>query len=130
MPLENTQLDACSFSAWRPWSSLRWRWAFRQGELLGLQCKDVDLDREELFVLHALERVTGQGLVLVDVKTDLSRRVLGLPSIVAAALRVHRDRQALDRMLAGTRWRDTGFVFTTTRGTPLNGTEVTHRFKR
>jgi hypothetical protein len=33
-------------------------------------------------------------------------------------------------MLAGTRWRDTGFVFTTTRGTPLNGTEVKHRFKR
>ncbi len=70
-------------------------------------------------MLHALQRVTGQGLVLVDVKTDLSRRVLGLPSIVAAALCVHRDRQTLDRMLAGTRWRDTGFVFTTRRGTPL-----------
>jgi integrase len=63
------------------------------------------------------------------VKTELSRRVLALPAIVVDALRTQRDRQNLDRMLAGARWQETGFVFTTAVGTPMDGSRVTREFQ-
>lgn len=80
----------------------------RQGEALGLRWSDVDLDRQQVVVHTALQRVKGAGLQLVPVKTDLSRRVLPLPAIVADALRVQQERQALDRMVAGRRWAGNG----------------------
>lgn len=41
----------------------------------------------------------------------------------------HKTRQEQGRELAGDQWHDTGFVFTTTIGTPLEGPTVTHRFQ-
>jgi integrase len=35
-----------------------------------------------------------------------------------------------ERLLAGSRWQETGLVFTTAIGTPLDGGSVTHRFQR
>jgi len=48
---------------------------------------------------------------------------------VARRLVRHRSRQEEERQLAGTRWKETGFVFTTSIGTPLHGCSVTHRFQ-
>lgn len=44
------------------------------------------------------------------------------------ALREHRVRQLQDRLLAGSRWVDTSYVFTSSVGTPLDGSNVTNRF--
>jgi len=41
----------------------------------------------------------------------------------------HRARQDQERQLAGTRWREGTFVFTTSIGTPVEGSTVTHRFQ-
>jgi integrase len=40
--------------------------------------------------------------------------------------RCPRRRQRHDRLRAGRRWRDTGHVFASTIGTPLDGPNVTH----
>jgi integrase len=55
--------------------------------------------------------------------------VLPLPAIVARAFRVQQEQQALDRMVAGRRWQETGFVFTTAVGSPMDGSSVTHAFQ-
>lgn len=52
-----------------------------------------------------------------------------MPAIVATALRAHRIRQLEERAWAGSRWQEHSFVFTSTIGTPLNGSNVTHRFQ-
>lgn len=101
----------------------------RQGELLGLCWPDVDLETETLRVRHALQRVGGQ-LQLVEPKTERAKRTLSIPPIVAAQLRLHRDEQAQERAHAGQEWVETGFVFTTTIGTPLDGSALTRRFQR
>jgi len=101
----------------------------RQGEALGLRWEDVDLDRRELRVTVALQRIDGE-LVLVEPKTMRSRRTIRLPAAVAAALREHRSRQVQERLLAGSEWRDHGLVFTTRLGEPLDGTAVTKDFQR
>ena len=59
-------------------------------------------------------------------KTARSRRTITLPDVVATALRKHRSRQLEERLTAGSRWRESGLVFTTPIGTPI-GTHSLHR---
>ena len=102
----------------------------RLGEALGLLWDDaVDLDQGTLTVRYALQRVDKQ-LTLVEPKTLKSRRTLYLPQFLKAALLRHRAVQEEERLVAGSRWRETGFVFTTKIGTPLDGSNVTKRFQR
>jgi len=101
----------------------------RQGEALGLQWSDVDLDAPSLRVGRALQRLNGR-LQLVAPKTKLSRRMITLPTAVADALREHRVRQVQARLMAGSAWIDSDFVFTNRRGGPLQGGLVTESFQR
>jgi integrase len=91
----------------------------RQGEILGLRWADVDLEAGTLEVTQALQRVDG-SLILKAPKTEKSRRRLTLPATVVAALRAHRDRQAFERQAVGKHWKESGLVFTTTIGTPID----------
>jgi integrase len=101
----------------------------RQGELLGLRWEDVDLEAGRLRVLHTLARVDGT-LILLEPKTERSRRTVMLPEVVVTALQAHRTRQRVERLVAGSRWVDSGHVFTTSIGTPLEAAVVTRAFQR
>ena len=101
----------------------------RQGELLGLRWDDIDLSDKWLRVRHALQRVEGT-LQLVPPKTRQSRRTIQLPELVIDALVRHRSRQNEEQLLAGQRWVDQDFVFTTPHGRPLDASNVTHAFQR
>ena len=92
----------------------------RQGEALGVQWDTVDLDNETLTVRQALQRMPGKGLVLVPPKSAAGRRTIVLPRPMVEGLRAHRAAQNAERLAAGTNWHDTGFVFTTPIGTPLD----------
>lgn len=101
----------------------------RQGELLGLRWEDIDLEARRLSVRHSLARVDGK-LVLLEPKTTRSRRMVVLPEIAVTALRAHRTRQRMERLVAGQRWVDTGHVFATTVGTSIEAAAVTRAFHR
>jgi integrase len=98
----------------------------RQGEALGLRWLDVDLERNELDVRHALQRIDGE-LVLVEPKTEKSRRTIVMPAVVTAALWDHRQREVERRQAL---LHDSGFVFCRPDGSPLDGPGVTRRFQR
>jgi integrase len=100
----------------------------RQGELLALRWEDVDLDEGRLRVRHSLANVGG-SLVLQEPKTDRSRRSIALPDVVVTALRGHRTRQLKDRLVAGSRWVDSGHVFPTMCGTPHHAATITRAFQ-
>jgi integrase len=95
----------------------------RQGEILGLRWSDVDLDARTLRVAQALQRINGH-LILKEPKTAKSRRTLRIPQKAAEALRVHRDQQCFERVAAGDRWIDSGLVFVSMVGTPLDPRNV------
>ena len=99
----------------------------RRGELLGLSWGDIDLERRQLRVTKALQRVTGKGLVLVETKTRRGRRSIILPIGTVEALRRHRAHQAEERLIAGAGWKQSDFVFTSARGTPLDGDNMISR---
>lgn len=99
----------------------------RRSELVGLAWEHVDLERASLRVVRGIQRVGGK-LVVLPPKTERSKRTLSLPRIAVEALRAHRSRQREDRLLAGPRWQENGLVFPSTIGTPMDGTNVNHRF--
>ena len=58
----------------------------RQGELLGLRWREVDLDEHKLRVTGSLQRIPGQGPTIVEPKTRHSRRVVMLGEEATEAL--------------------------------------------
>jgi integrase len=101
----------------------------RRAELLGLQWEHVDLDEEALQVVHTLQRVGGR-LQLLPPKTRTSRRTVPLPPPVVDALRAHKVAQGKERLAAGSRWVDSGMVFTTTIGTPIEPDNLSRSWYR
>ncbi|MGC9670502.1 site-specific integrase [Planosporangium sp. 12N6] len=90
----------------------------RRGEALELRWQDVDLVDGVISVRQTLQRLGGQ-LVFGPVKSDESERAIGLPAPCLAALRQHRAAQDAERKTAGKDWKESGLVFTTTIGTPI-----------
>lgn len=101
----------------------------RMGEILGLRWRDVGLENATLTVNQAIYRIAGKGLVEAEPKTDRSRRTLFLPDGVLRALKTHRLRQLEERLAAGSRWHDSGFVFTSNVGTALEPRSLARSFK-
>lgn len=99
----------------------------RQGEVLGLLWDDVDLDAARVTVRYQLQRVGG-ALVRAPLKTGGSRRTLALPGVTVAAFKRQRARQKEARLIAGSRWQETGYVFTSSIGTPLDARNVVRHF--
>jgi integrase len=94
----------------------------RTEEARALRWDHVDLDAASIAVWRSV-RLGG------DTKTSKSRRTLGLPQAVVAALREHRVRQDEERAAAGELWRDHGLVFTTALGTELDAANVRRSFR-
>jgi integrase len=99
----------------------------RQGEALGLEWLDVDLDLGYLRINKQLQRQDG-NFQFVPTKTPTSRRTLALPASIVHSLRDHRLRQAAERRATGPRPDGWDLVFTTERGRPIDGTVVSHHF--
>jgi integrase len=68
-------------------------------------------------------------LRFVEPKSTRSRRTMRMPQVVISALKVHRKRQLVERMAVGRAWQDSGLVFTSPIGTPLDPRNVTREFQ-
>ena len=91
----------------------------RRGEALGLMWKDLDRDSGVLQIRRQLKR-EGGTLVTADTKTSRSRRSVNLPPPMLKALLWHERRQETERTALSTSWIDTGFIFTSAVGTPID----------
>jgi integrase len=99
----------------------------RRGEALGLRWSDVDLKAGTVTVRNQLQRVHGE-LKLAEPKTSQARRVVDLPAFALEVMKAHRLRQGADREDAGERWKEMGYVFTTSIGTPIEPGNVSRHF--
>jgi len=111
----------------RCWSAL-WHLlllaALRPGEAFGLKWDDLAIDdaKAAVHVHRNLVRLRGQkGWRLERPKTKNAVRDVPLPGLAVRELKAWRTMQKRQRLLAGDQWQEHGFVFTTSKGTPLGG---------
>jgi integrase len=105
----------------------------RSGECSALRWPDVDVEAGKVVVRHTLQRVKEAGekkgrLVLLPPKSEKSKRTIELPATCVASLKAHQQRQQQERASAGTRWKETGHVFTSTIGTPIDDRKILKEF--
>ncbi len=100
----------------------------RKGEVLGIRWKDIDFDAATVHITGSVQRQNGR-LERAPTKTDASDRVIGLPASLLTRLRLHREQQQALRSSA-TRWTDSGLVFTSYVGTPIEPSDLSREFKR
>jgi integrase len=65
---------------------------------------------------------------LAPTKAERSRPTLALPARALIALRGQRRRQLKVRLAAGRRWKDSGLVFTTATGQPMDASTVVGQY--
>ncbi|QPP08350.1 site-specific integrase [Streptomyces bathyalis] len=100
----------------------------RRGEIIGLRWTDVDLENRVLYVRQQVQR--RRGVLYDDDPKGRRRRAVPLPTMCVAPLRWHRMRQAEIRGKAGERWQESGYVFTTRTGRPVEPRNVYRSFTR
>ena len=99
----------------------------REGELLGLRWRDVDLDTGLLTVRYALVALPGE-LRIMETKTAGSRRAFPLAPFQVRALLRRRDIYNEERQMRG--WTEHGIVFPRENGMPLHPTSFRRRFNQ
>jgi integrase len=111
-------LRAAEKSRYHPALTLIASTGLRRGECLALSWDHVDLDAGALKVTATIARINNQ-LLISEPKSERSRRTVPLAPEVAAMLKRHRTQQKSERLRAGERWTDSGLVFTTRLGAPV-----------
>ncbi|MFD5108793.1 tyrosine-type recombinase/integrase [Streptomyces cinereoruber] len=102
---------------------------FRRGEVVGLRWENVDLDKREIRVRTQRQRVAGE-VYEDDPKGRRRKQTLPLPAICVAPLRWQRLKQAAARERAGEKWTETGYVFSTRTGQPIEPRNLYRSFTR
>lgn len=100
----------------------------RQGELLGLRWRDVDLDRGVATVRQELKKA-GKNPQFKPPKTPSSFRAVSLPQSLVAALRELRRQQEEERELFGASYRDYDLIWTVPGGGPISPRNLDRQLK-
>lgn len=104
-------------------------YGLRRGEALGLRWIDVDFEDGHVNIRRQLVRV-GTELHHGPVKTRAGNHSLPLLEIVRETLEIQRGAQKILMEKAGENWVDTGLVFTTKSGRPIEPRNLTRSFAR
>lgn len=128
----NAFLDAARGHWLEPLFRLALTTGMRQGELMALRWRDVELEAHRLSVVATM-RWRGGDPVYTSPKTKRSRRQIAFPPEMAAALVAYRQRQRMWRVKAGPAWQGERYgdpVFSDELGFPLRAKRVAEQFKR
>src|SRR5580693_4334123 len=99
------------------------------GEVLGLRWQDIDFGTKVIHVRQRIHRAGGE-LHIGPVKTRAGSRDLPLLGLSHAALTAQGEAQQSDRTRLGAAWADTGLVFTTRTGRPVEPRNLVRSFVR
>ena len=89
----------------------------------------MDLNSGRLAIRHTLVMVDGKP-AMAEPKTAKGRRSLTLAPEVLDTLRVHRARQAAERLSSGGDYKDSGLVITSQDGRPFHPETLSGLFVR
>jgi peroxiredoxin len=96
-------------------------------EALALRWEDVHLDERRLSVRRALVPI-GTSLGWSELRPGRGRRDVSLDPATAAALRIHRRTQIVERVAAGDAYSDLGLVFAAENGSLIHPDRASELF--
>ncbi|WP_165970209.1 site-specific integrase [Nonomuraea terrae] len=110
----------------------------RRGEALGLMWNAFDLDARTLRVTHSVKQLKNRDpgstaktrIVISELKTRRSRRVLCLTPELVEAIKRHKAAHNKERLKAGEDWTEHGLMFPTAFGNPSDPDTFSHLFSR
>lgn len=100
----------------------------RQGEIMGLEWKHIDLSSGTIRVEQAAQYIPGQGNFLKLPKNEYSRRVVAAPPAVMQLLKEHKVAQNEIRLQLGSKWQGDDRVFTQYNGKPMYANSMSNWF--
>lgn len=127
---ETNQFLAAARDHWlEPLFRLALTTGMREGELLALKWRDVDLEAHRLSVVASLYWRHYEPVYSTP-KTRRSRRQIAIPAQMVTALRMQRQTQRAQRLRVGPAWQGDHFeaVFTDELGFPLHRSRVVGQF--
>jgi integrase len=102
----------------------------RRGEVLGLRWQDLDLEAGRASIAQTLVVVGGYEVQYSEPKTAKGRRMVALDPQTVGALKVHKDRQLLERSLWADAYTDADLVFAREDGTTIHPDSFSDAFWR
>ncbi|WP_327137772.1 site-specific integrase [Streptomyces sp. NBC_01340] len=99
----------------------------RPAEICGMRWADVDLDKATLAVANTRTLMGNRTVVEKDTKSLAAERQLPLPDLVREALTGFRAMQVAEKLAAGERYEDSGYVLVGELGRVLNGRQLRER---
>lgn len=98
----------------------------RREEIVGLKWDDVDFEQKTIYIRRAAVRIKKEGMIEKSTKNKKSQRVLSLSDDLMALFRIHKAQQDHQRLLAGSKWQDEGWVFANWRGELYSSDTITN----
>lgn len=110
----------------------------RQGEILGLRWRDVDVKQGIIHIRQSLQRVKSYDsgstaktkLEYGEPKSERSKRSIPIPTDVLKELLEYRKRQMEEKLLLGQAYQDNDLVFCIMNGKPYDPRSFNYIFKR
>ncbi|MBP1156745.1 MULTISPECIES: site-specific integrase [unclassified Paenibacillus] len=99
----------------------------RQGEILGLRLSDIDLEKRKIQIRHIL---TFKKQLQVGAKTNAGNRSITISPVVAEEIRRRIVMIKEEKLAAGERYEDNGFLVCSKYGTPLSKANCSAVWKR
>jgi hypothetical protein len=94
-----------------------------------LKWSDIDFETGMLTVRAALQRVD-KKLIQVETKSVEGYRTINPPAACLNALTKHQAKQEEEQQWAGSKWKESGYVFTTRVGTPMDARDLLRDYYR
>lgn len=104
-------------------------YGLRRGEIAALRWENIDFAAGRIGIEATLTRVGG-GLVRGPTKTRAGTRTLPLVATARRSLLAQATRQRDQRTEAGEDWHESGYVFTTRSGRPIEPRNLSRSFDR
>lgn len=93
---------------------------FRRGEMLGLEWNDIDFVNNIIHVCRTSNYTSDLGIHTAETKTKNSVRTLKISPCIMDMLRELKAEQEADAQKYGSKWVETGRLFTKWNGEPMN----------
>lgn len=100
----------------------------RQGEILGLKWSDIDFKAGTIHIQRSLTRVKSTGLILKDVKTESSNRIVVVSDYILDILSNRKNAQETQKTAFGPCYQDHGLINCLEDGIPQDPRNLLRQF--